>query len=88
MQNQSNCEITFDTQLKTALLAIATKYKSQLEKKILLDKTEAIVWRKSAGLQGWKMITVINFDFMTGGQEIKKLHSGRTLNVLVVILFF
>ena len=35
------------------ILPNATRYTAKLDKKILKSKTEAVVWRKSAGLQGW-----------------------------------
>ena len=39
----------------------ATKCTTKLDKKILKSETEAETWRKSAGLQGWKWITVHQF---------------------------
>ena len=49
----------------------ANKYTTKLDKKVLQSKTEAVVWRKSAGLyKDGSGLQFIKFNLVTGGQEI------------------
>ena len=53
-----------------------TKYTTKWDKKILWSKTEAAVWRKKAGLQGWKWITVHQIWFRDRRSRNQTFHSG------------
>ena len=47
------------------------KYTTKMDKKILQSKTEAVVWEKVQDYKDGSGLQFINFDFLTGGREIK-----------------
>ena len=65
----------------------ATQYTTKFNKKILMSKTEAVIWLKSTGLQGWKWITVRQFWFRDRRSRNQNFRSGGTLRFLVDTLF-
>ena len=57
-----------------------TKYTTKLDKKILWSKTEAVVWKRCAELQGWKWITVPSFVFL--------IHISLRSSLLAIFFFY
>ena len=73
------------------ILPDATKYAIELDykfrpKKLLQSKIECVVWGESAGLQGWRWITVHQIWFYDRQPRSQNCHSGETLNFLSIFL--